>query len=409
MKTLVACELPEAALAELRALAVQLVYRPTLAPAELRELVPDVGILVVGGTRVSPEAISRARALQLIVHAGPGPGEIAIEEASAQGIFVAHCPTPDAEALAELTFGLILALDRRIVDAAVAMRDGRWRRSELADARGLAGRTLGILGYGPVGRLVAGRARAFDMHVLAWMPRLAGGPGGDEPGPAAPAQEPDVTFVDWPRDLARQSDIVAVLACPIDPDLQNLAESEFLDHLQDGAALVLVGCAGLDEAALTRAIEQQHLRVAVDVFASEPAGDASRYRCRICELPGVIATPHLGPLTEQARQATAAEVVRIVRSFIVSGEVHNCLNIAERSPATWQLVLRVRDQVGVMAGILEAIRADGINAQEIASRVFTGAKAAWCTIALDERPSTDALQAIRALPDVLHLELRAVV
>ncbi|HPM24009.1 MAG TPA: hypothetical protein PLP66_08875, partial [Phycisphaerae bacterium] len=97
------------------------------------------------------------------------------------------------------------------------------------------------------------------------------------------------------------------------------------------------------------------------------------------------------------------------RSFVVSGEVLNCLNLCDRSPATWQLVLRVRDQVGVMAAILDAIRADGINAQEMASRVFTGAKAAWCVIALEERPSTEALESIRALPDVLHLELRAVV
>ena len=110
-----------------------------------------------------------------------------------------------------------------------------------------------------------------------------------------------------------------------------------------------------------------------------------------------------------SRRATADEVVRIVQAFVVSGEALNCLNLCDRSPATWQLVLRVRDQVGVMAALLEAIRADGINAQEISSRVFTGVKAAWCTIALDERPSTEALDSIRALPQVLHLELRAVV
>jgi D-3-phosphoglycerate dehydrogenase / 2-oxoglutarate reductase len=145
------------------------------------------------------------------------------------------------------------------------------------------------------------------------------------------------------------------------------------------------------------------------VFRSEPAGDSGRFRSRLCDLPGVIGTQHIGAITEQARQATADEVVRIVQAFVVSGEALNCLNLCERSPATWQLVLRVRDQVGVMAAILEAIRADGINAQEISSRVFTGVKAAWCTIALDERPSTEALSSIRALPQVLHLELRAVV
>jgi D-3-phosphoglycerate dehydrogenase len=129
----------------------------------------------------------------------------------------------------------------------------------------------------------------------------------------------------------------------------------------------------------------------------------------LCDIPGVIGTQQIGRRTAQAHWATAQEIVRIVRAFLVSGEVLNCVNLAERSPATWQLSLRVRDQVGVMAAVLSAVQADGINAEEITSRVFSGAKAAVCTIALDERPSMEALEAIRALTDVLHLELRAVV
>jgi D-3-phosphoglycerate dehydrogenase len=335
----------------------------------------------------------------MIVHAGRGPGDIAVEDASTAGIFVTHCPDKHAEAVAELTLGLIIALDRRIVDHTVALREGRWNRGDLADGRGLAGRTLGVLGYGAVGRLVARRARAFDMRVVAWSPR--------PPGEAPP--EPDVEFCNWPRELARLSDIVTVHAVDED-EPETLVDAAFLQSLPEGAYLVHVGHPGaVDEIALATAIEQRHLRVALDVFRSEPAGDSGRFRCHLCDLPGVIGTQHIGALTEQARRATADEVVRIVQAFVVSGEALNCLNLCDRSPATWQLVLRVRDQVGVMAAILEAIRADGINAQEISSRVFTGVKAAWCTIALDERPSTEALASIRALPQVLHLELRAVV
>ncbi len=397
MKTLVACELPDPALERLRALAMELDYRPRATAADLRDLVRDTSVLVVAQTRVSPELIGRATALQMIVHAGPGPGEIAVDEASTQGVFVTHCPDVDAEAIAEMTFALLLALDRRLVEAANAMRDGRWARGELTDAHGLAGRTLGILGYGPVGCRVAERARAFGMQVLAWASRL----------PESPAAA-GVQFVNWPRELAAQSDAVVVHACP--DDAEPLADADFLDHLRPGASLVITGGAGcFEEAALARAIEQRKLRVAIDVYSNEPTSDIARFRCRLCDLPGAIATPHLGPLTQQARDATAAEVVRIVESFVVSGEVVNSLNLVDHSPATWQLVLRVRDQVGVMAAVLETIRADGINAQEITSRVFTGAKAAWCTIALDERPSTEALRALAKLPDVLHLELRAVV
>lgn len=398
MKIFVACKLPEDALDRLRSLAIDVTYRPQAASQELREAVADVGVLIVGTARVSPETIARARALQMIVHAGAGRGDIAVEDASAQGIFVTHCPDRHATAVAELTLGLILALDRRIVDNTVALREGRWAQSEFTGARGLAGRTLGILGYGMVGRLIARRARAFDMQVVAWSPRAA---------PDAPP-EPDVDLLNWPRELARQSDVVVVDSGAGESEI--LVDKEFLENMPIGALLVHVGHVGaVDELALARAIEERRLRVALDVFASEPAGESSRFRNRLIDLPGVIGTQHIGPATEQAQRAMADEVVRIVQAFVVSGEVLNCLNVVERSPATWQLVLRVRDQVGVMAGILEAIRADGINAQEISSRVFTGAKAAWCTIALDERPSTEALDNIRALSDVLHLELRAVV
>jgi len=398
MKILVACELPDAALEQLRSLASQLVYAPQAAGPELRDNLADVGVLVVGGNRVSPETIAPGKALQMIVRAGAGPGEIAVEEASAQGIFVTHCRDQHAAAIAELTFGLILALDRRIVDNTLALREGRWNRGELGVARGLAGRTLGILGYGAAGRLVARRARAFEMRVLAWSPTLA-------PGAAS---EPQVEFCNWPRELARQSDVVTVQA--VDDERELLVDAEFLQNLPVGALLVHVGHPGaVDEAALAEALQQGRLRAALDVFSTEPASDSARFRSRLCELPGVVCTQHIGRLTEQARQAVADEVVRIVRSFLVSGEVLNCLNVCEHSPATWQLMLRLRDQVGVLAAILEAVRADGINAQEINSRIFTGAKAGWCTIALDERPSTEALDAMRALPDVLHLELRAVV
>lgn len=401
MRILVACDLPELALEQLRALASDVVYEPDLSAAQLRDAVGDVGILVVKSTRVSPETLDRATGLQLIVHAGSGAGEISIEEASAAGVFVSHCPQTHATAVAELTMGLILALDRRIVENAVAMREGRWIRSQFTDAHGLAHRTIGILGYGEIGRQVARRARAFNMRVVAWAPDLT----------AEAPHEPDVEFCNWPRELARMSDIVTVHAVADDEDEHDvIVDAEFLESLPAGAYLVHMGRPGaIDQNALIEAIQSRNLRVATDVYISEPASDTARARFRIAEQPGVVCTQHIGALTQQARGATAAEVVRIIRAFLVSGELTNCLNLADRSPATWQLVLRLRDQVGVMAAVLEAVRADGINAEEITSRVFTGAKAAWCTIALDERPSTEALEAIRALPDVLHLELRAVV
>ncbi len=402
MRILVACEFPEAALEQLRGLATEVIYAPKLTTRELPDLVKDdISILAVRHLRVSASVIAQATSLQMIVHAGRGPGDIALEEASNAGVFVCDCPDQHATAIAELTLGLALALDRRIVDNAIALRESRWERDELMDAKGLADRTLGILGFGEVGRRVARRARAFDMRVMAWAPNTI----------HDPLRDADVEFCNYPRELARASDIVTIHAPDDAEDEQDvIVNAEFLNNLAKGAYLVHVGNPGVvDRTALEAAIKSRHLRVALDVYASEPATDSARARFPVADLPDVICTQHIGPLTQQARRATAAEVVRVVRAFLVTGNVENCLNICEHSPATWQLVLRVRDQFGVMAAVLDAIRADGINAQEISTRVFTGARAAWCTVNLDERPSTDALDAIRDLDNVLHLELRAVV
>ncbi|MBK9126429.1 MAG: hydroxyacid dehydrogenase [Phycisphaerales bacterium] len=398
MKILVACELSAAALEQLASLG-DVSHRPDLTAAELRDAISDVGVLVVGRLRVAADVIARAKTLQMIVHAGRGAAEVAVEEASAQGIFVTHVPDRHADALAELVFGLILALDRRLVEYTLALREGRWARSAHADARGLAGRTLGLLGCGMACRLIADRGRAFGMRAIVWSPTLVPTPGGTA----------DLETYNWPREVARQADVVVVLPLPED-ERGTLIDEEFLGSMKPGASLVHVGSPGaVDEQALAEVAPRRNLRVATDVYATAPTTDTARFRTRLADLPGFVGTQQVATLTEQCRAATADEVVRIVRAFVVSGEVINPLNLTERSPATWQLVLRVRDQVGVMASILEAIRADGINAQEISSRVFLGAKAAWCTVALDERPSADALEAVRALPDVLHLELRAVV
>jgi D-3-phosphoglycerate dehydrogenase len=190
-----------------------------------------------------------------------------------------------------------------------------------------------------------------------------------------------------------------------------LVDAEFVENMRDGAYIVYVGHpAGLDEAALADAAQRRNLRVAYDVYAPRLAtSNAGRFKSRLEVLPGAIGTHHLADHTQQAVQATADEVVRVVREFLVTGTAVNCVNLVEHSPATWQLALRLKDTVGVLAAIMDHIRADGINVEEINTRVLTGAKAGWCTIALDERPSTEALSAIRELDAVLHLDLRALV
>jgi D-3-phosphoglycerate dehydrogenase len=398
MRILVATELPQEAIQRLRELSGSVDYVPQLQPEQLKGQLEGVGILIVGSMRVGRERLAEARTLQLVIHAGDGPGNIAVSEASTQGIFVAHCPDKTATATAELAFALMIALDRQIVANAIASREGKWNRAVLGEALGLSGATLGIIGYNMPARLLAKRALAFDMNVLICA---------DMSTPES--ADPELEFCTGPGEIAARSDFVCVMSRS-DGEPAPLIDQEFLNNMRPAAALIHLGSIGLmDEEAVAESTRLRGLRVAIDSQASEPAGETGRIRSRLCEQPAAICTQHIAQQTHQARRAVADEVVRLCRTFLLSGEVPNCLNLCERSPATWQLALRVRDAVGVMASILDAIRADGVNCEEITSRVFTGAKAAFCTVALQERLSAEALESLRALPDVLHLELRAVV
>ncbi len=397
MKMLVACRFPERALADLRALGSEVAYEPTVSAEEIGKHLGDIGILIIGRTRLGAEVIDAAPELQMIVKGGSDTTTIAVEEASRLGVFVASAPGRDAVAIAEYAMALALALDRDLPGRQAAQRAGD--RSEGPPAHGLQGRTLGILPLDPTGREVARRARAFGMRVLAWAPTV------DEDAPVIR----DVEMCAWPTELAQQSDVLISIARPGGWN-EALANGDVIDNLPSGGSFVHIGHPGaFDEEALASAARNRGVRVGLDLWLSDYRSDAIRFRTDLLEQPGVIYTRGVAGATEQAREAIAAEVVRIVRRFLISGEVSNCVNLLERSPATWQLVLRLRDTVGVMAAIMDAIQDDGINAEEILSRVFVGAKAAWCTISLTERPSTDALDAIRGIDGVIHLELRAVV
>lgn len=392
MKILVACALPEFAIEELRSLASDLVYRPEISAEALPAQMAGVNILLVNRVPVTADAIAAGPSLQMIVRAGTDTATIASDEASKQGIFVCNSPNKTAVAIAEMFFALALSLDRGLPDQFAAAPPMP------ATAYGLAGRTLGCIGFGPASREICKRAVAFGMDALAW----SGEHSNRELTVAG------VTSCAWPRDVAARADIVA--SCETLGLSDEVALTAEVAHaLRPESIVVHIGdWSTIDENALSHAIRARGVRFAIDL-PTDAAREAPRGRGSLADLPGVLVTHRLAARTEEARRSIAAESVRVIRQFLVSGEVQNCVNLLERSPATWQLVLRLRDAVGVMAGIMETIRSDGINAEEIGTRVFSGARAAWCTIALDDRPSAEALSTIRSLPGVLHLELRAVV
>ena len=176
MKVLIADAFEAAGVDRLKAAGCDVVHRPDVEGDALAWAIRDEGaeVLIVRGTKVTA-AMLDANALALIVRAGAGYNTIDVAAASARGIYVANCPGSNAIAVAELAFGLILALDRRIPDNVRDLRAGVWNKKEYSKAAGLFGRTLGLLGYGAIGQATAERARGFGMPVVVWSRRFTGG------------------------------------------------------------------------------------------------------------------------------------------------------------------------------------------------------------------------------------------
>ena len=389
MKLLVADAFPRERLADLRALGLEVDHRPDVSPGDLPEAAADAAILVVRSKQVSAAVLERAPALSLVVRAGAGVNTIDVAAASRRGVYVANCPGQNSIAVAELAIGLVVSLDRRIPDNVALLRAGRWDKKRFSEANGLHGRTLGLAGLGSIGREVAHRALALGMRVIAWSRSL------DDAGARALGLEraPDLAA------LARASDFLS-LHLPLTPDTRGIVSRAVLEALRPGAALVNTARAELvDQAALLELVRAGRLRVGTDVFAGEPEAGRAEFHSELAQLEGVYGTHHIGASTAQAQDAIARETVRIVASFVRTGQVPHCVNVARRTPARARLVVRHYDKVGVLANVLGAIREAGINAEEIRNTVFEQAQAASCAIDLDERPTDALIERIRARKD----------
>lgn len=398
MRVLVADKFEEAGLEGLRALGCEVYYEPKLEGESLGWRLRDTAadVLVVRSTRVTATEMDQGRSLALVIRAGAGVNTIDLAGASARAISVSNCPGKNAVAVAELAWGLILALDRRIPDQTADLRAGLWNKAEYGRARGLAGRTLGIAGYGAIGREVASRARAFGMRVAGWSPSLT----------VARAAEEGIERAATLHDLAAGADVVSVHLA-LTKETRGLLGGAFFDAMRPGALFVNTSRGEVvNAAALKAAIAAKGIRAGLDVFEREPTGGAGAFEDEVGRMPGVVGTHHVGASTEQAQNAIAAEVVRIVAAFKSTGEVPNAVNLCERSPARWLLTVRHRDRVGVLAHVFGALREAGINVQKTENVVFDGAEAASARIQLDSEPTRGALARIaEGCRDILSITL----
>jgi D-3-phosphoglycerate dehydrogenase len=399
MKVLIADKFEQSGIDGLKAAGCEVVYQPDLQGAALAEAVRGsrAEVLVVRGTPVSAAALE-AGELALVVRAGAGYNTIDVAAASRRGIYVSNCPGRNAIAVAELTFALILALDRRVPDNVADLRAGSWNKKEYSKARGLFGRTLGLIGYGSIGAEVARRAQAFGMPVLVWSRRFA-----------AAAPDPPLPFriASSPQQLAGEADVLSVHIA-LTAETRGLVDGSVLDRLRPGSYFINTARAEVvDYAALERVVRERGIRAGLDVYAAEPAGAvAAEFQDPLVSHPNVYGTHHIGGSTDQAQEAIASETVRVIAAYKNTGKVPNVVNLASKTPATHRLIVRHRDRPGVLAHVFDLLKSSRINVQETENVVFEGAEAAVARVNLDRPPSASLLESIRqGNEDILDLHV----
>ena len=218
MKVLIADKFPDSGQSALSAAGCEVIYEPELKDDTLAQALTFTAadVLVVRSTRVTKDMLETGH-LSLVVRAGAGFNTIDVQTASALGIYVANCPGKNSIAVAELAFGLILALDRRIYENTADLKLGKWNKKEYSKARGIFGRTLGIIGLGRIGHAMVPRAKAFGMNVVAWSRSLT----------PEIAKDLGIEWKNTPEEVASISDVVSI-HLSLNADTRNLNSDTIL-------------------------------------------------------------------------------------------------------------------------------------------------------------------------------------
>jgi D-3-phosphoglycerate dehydrogenase len=401
MRILIADKFSEHGLEVLRGLGHDVIDEPGLGAEKLPGALERTRaeVLVVRSTLVTEAAFAAGAALSLVIRAGAGVNNIDLEAASRRGVFVSNCPGKNAIAVAELAFGLILALDRRIVDATNDLAAGRWNKKKYGKGEGVYGRRLGLVGYGAISRELASRARAFGMRVATYDPFVD----------REHAEARKVQVCETLEDLLRTSQIVSVHV-PYRESTRHMIGARELALMPDGALLIHTARGGVvDDRALAEAVTSGRIRAGLDVFEDEPEEGEGPFEHPLRGVKGVYGTPHIGASTEQASEAIATETVRIIREFAERGAVPNVVNLDTQHAGHYTLVVRHLDRVGVLASILQSLRKHQLNVQNMHNVVFKGKQgAASATIVVENEPSAELLDDIRSHEAVLGVDLRSV-
>ncbi|MEP6758888.1 MAG: phosphoglycerate dehydrogenase [Actinomycetota bacterium] len=313
MRVLVTETLSEQGLA-LLAKDFQVDVRTDLATGPLAdEIAPYDALIIRSATQVTAEVLAAAGSLKVVARAGIGLDNVDVQEATRRGVMVVNAPQSNIISAAEQTVGLLLAQARNIPQAHAALVQGRWERSGWEGVE-LAGKTIGLVGLGRVGSLVATRAAGLGMRVIAFDPYVS----------ADRAKEMGVEIMPTLEAVLVQSDFVSV-HLPRTAETEGLLGEKELRMIKPGARVVNTARGGIiDEAALAKVLEDGHLAgAALDVFAVEPTVDSPLFG-----LPNVVVTPHLGASTREAQDKAGVTVAEMVRLALKGEFVPYAVNVS---------------------------------------------------------------------------------
>ena len=323
-KIFVADDVSESGLGPLRSAGFIVEKRPGLAPPELREALKDCeGLIVRSETKVTADLLDGANSLRVIGRAGVGVDNIDVPAATIRGVVVMNAPDGNTITTAEHTIAMLIALARSIPQASSSLKAGRWDRKKFIGVE-LLGKTLGIVGLGRIGRVVASRARALGMLIVAYDPFIA------------PEHARDLEIELAPLDdVYARADFLTVHT-PLTSETRGLVDRDAIGKMKQGARIINCARGGLiDEEALYEALTSGAIAgAALDVFSEEPPPADHK----LLQLDQVIVTPHLGASTKEAQEGVAFTVAEQMRDFLLTGAVRGAVNVPAITTKEFNLI-----------------------------------------------------------------------
>lgn len=316
-------------------------FKPGLKPEELMKIIGDYdGLAIRSATKVTKEIIEKASKLKVVGRAGIGVDNVDIPEASKKGIVVMNTPFGNTVTTAEHAISMMLSLAREIPQATLSTRSGKWEKGRFMGVE-LTGKTLGIVGIGNIGSIVADRAQGLKMKVIAYDPFIS----------HEKAQQLGIELVEL-EDLYARADVISVHT-PLTEGTRNLLNAAAFEKMKD--SVLIINCARggiINETDLAAAIKNKKVRgAALDVFEEEPV----RADNPLLALDEVVCSPHLGASTDEAQEKVAVQVAEQIADYLTKGVIKNALNIpsvsADEMPGL-EPYIRLSEKLGSILGQL---------------------------------------------------------